>query len=146
MERQEDLLLLGFRRKKSIALCAAPKDVKALCRYRATKRWRTLLTQNKSRIGYKAYNCGMRKRLAAILWAAFVEYAEEKHEEAFWRALNPALIPASSDLRCEGRIEGTPCPKGFCIGLKSLSVDECGNELRGLHMDHTHDIKHVCKI
>jgi UDPglucose 6-dehydrogenase len=30
MERQEDLLLLGFRRKKSIALCAAPKDVKAL--------------------------------------------------------------------------------------------------------------------
>jgi hypothetical protein len=50
MERQEVLLFLGFRRKKSIALCAAPKDVKALRRYRATKRWSTLLTQNK--IGY----------------------------------------------------------------------------------------------
>jgi len=134
MERQEDLLLLGFRRKKSIALCAAPENVKA------TKPWSTLLTQNKSRIGYKAYNCGMRKRLAAILWAAFVEYAEEKHEEAFWRA----LTPASGVL--EGSIEGTPCPKGFCIDLNSLSVDKCGNELPGLHMDHTHDIKHVSTI
>jgi hypothetical protein len=139
MERQEDLLLLGFQRKKSIALCRAPKEIQALCRNRATKRWSTLLTQNKSRIGYK---CGMRKRLGEIHWAAFVKYAKAKHKEAFCRA----LTPASGVLRCEGSIEGTPCPKGFCIGLKSLSVDECGNELPGLHMDHTHDIKHVCRI
>ena len=139
MERQEDLLLLGFRRKKSIALSRASKEIKALCRNRATKRWSTLLTQTKSRIGY---NCGMRKRLGEIHWAAFVTYAEANHKEAFCRALSPA----SGVLRCEGSIEGTPCPKGFCIDLKSLSVDECGNELPGLHMDHTHDIKHVCKI
>jgi hypothetical protein len=139
MERQEDLLLLGFRRKKSIALCRAPKEIQALCRNRATKRWSTLLTQNKSRIGYK---CGMRKRLGEIHWAAFVKYAKAKHKEAFCRA----LTPASGVLRCEGSIEGTPCPKGFCIDLKALSVDECGNELPGLHMDHRHDIKHVCKI
>ena len=84
----------------------------------------------------------MRKRLGEIHWAAFVTYAEANHKEAFCRALSPA----SGVLRCEGSIEGTPCPKGFCIDLKSLSVDECGNELPGLHMDHTHDIKHVCKI
>jgi hypothetical protein len=83
MERQEDLLLLGFRRKKSIALCPEPEEVKALCRNRATKRCCTLLTQNESQIGYKAYNCGM-LRLAAIHCAAFVEYAEQKHKEAFW--------------------------------------------------------------
>ena len=139
MERLEDLLLLGFGHKKSVALSPMPQKVKALCRNRATKRWSTLLTQNKSRIGY---NCGMRKRLGEIHWAAFVKFAETTHKEAFCQA----LTPASAVLRCEGRIEGTPCPKGFCIDLRSLSVVECGNELRGLHMDHTHDIKHVCKI
>jgi hypothetical protein len=73
MERQEDLLLLGFRHKKSVALSPMPQKVKALCRNRATKRWSTLLTQNKSRIGC---NCGMRKRFGEIHWAAFVKFAE----------------------------------------------------------------------
>jgi hypothetical protein len=129
MVRQKDLLLLGFRRKKSIALCAAPENVKA------TKPWSTLLT-HKSRIGY---NCGMRQRLGEIHCAAFVKFVETTHKEAFCRA----LTPASGVLRCVGSIEGTPRPKGFCIDLQSLSVDECGNEL---HMDHTHDIKHVSTI
>jgi hypothetical protein len=136
MERQEDLLLLGFRRKKSIPLSPMPKKVSALCRNCATKRWSTLLTHNKSWIGY---NCGMHKRLGEIHWAAFVKFAEAKQKEVFCQA----LTPASGVLRCEGRNEGTPCPKGFCIDLQSLSVDECGNELPGLHMDH---IKHVCNI
>jgi hypothetical protein len=83
----------------------------------------------------------MRKRLGEIHCAAFVKFAETTHKEAC-----QVLTPASGVLRCEGRIEGTPCPEGFCIDLKSLSVVECGNELPGLHMDHTHDTKHVCKI
>ena len=116
MERQEDLLLLGFRRKKSISLSRASKEIKALCRNRATKRWSTLLTQNKSRIGY---NCGMRKRLGEIHWAALVNYAEAEHEEAFFRA----FTPASGVLSCEGSIEGrTPCPKAACMNLTSLLV------------------------
>ena len=65
MERKQELLLLGFRRKMSIAHCRAPQEINC-----AIKRWGTLLTQNKSRI---AYNCGMRKRLGEIHWAAFVK-------------------------------------------------------------------------
>jgi hypothetical protein len=80
---------------------------------KATKRWSTLLTQNTSRT---VYNCCIRKRLDEIHWAAFVKYAEAKRKEAFCRALSPA----SGVLRCEGSIERTPCPKGFCIDLQSL--------------------------
>ena len=139
MERREDLPLLGFRRRKSKAVCPAPANVKAVCRDRASKRWSTLLTITKSRIGYK---CGMRARLGEANWAAFVKYAEAAHKEAFFRA----LTPASGVLCCEGRLEGAPCPKAVALDLTKVAVAECGAELPKLHMDHTHDVKHVCRI
>ena len=88
MERKEDLPLLGFRRKPAKHLCPAGKRVQALCRDRASKRWSALLTQTKSRIGFK---CGMRKRLGEANWAAFVRFAEAEHKVAFIRALTPEL-------------------------------------------------------
>ena len=115
MERKEDLPLLGFRRKPPKAICPAPKKVKALCRDRASKRWSTLLTLTKSRIGY---NCGMRQRLGDANWAAFVEYAEAHHKEDFFRA----LTPASGVLCCEGRLEGQPCPKNICVDLRAVTT------------------------
>ena len=58
MERAEALPLLGFRRRAPA--CLASAAVQRVCRERASKRWSALLTQTKSRIGYR---CGMRKRL-----------------------------------------------------------------------------------
>ena len=140
MERKEDLPLLGFRRRKrAAAVCPAPAGVKAICRDRASKRWSALLTQTKSRIGHR---CGMKKRLGEAHWAAFVKYAEAEHKEAFFRT----LTPSSGMLHCAGRLTGAPCPKMVCINLQSLSATECGAALPSLHLDHTHDVKHVCKI
>ena len=139
MERKEDLPLLGFRRRRSKTVCPASQAVKQLCRNRASQRWSTLLKQTKSRIGYK---CGMRKRLGEIHWAKFVKYAEAHHKESFFQA----LTPTSGILCCEGALEGTPCPKSVQIDLTSISVVECGNQLPKLHLDHTHDVKHICKV
>ena len=139
MERPEELPLLGFRRKKSKAVCHVPKKVRALCRDRASKRWSALLTLTKSRIGYK---CGMRQRLGEAHWAEFVRYAEAEHKEAFFEALTPTL----GVLCCERRLEGVACPKNVGIDLTSVSIAECGDELPKLHMDHTHDLKHICRV
>ena len=76
MERREELPLLGFVRRRPKTSCPAHAAVVKVCRERASKRWSALLTQAKSRIGFK---CGMRKRLGEAHWAAFVRYAEVRH-------------------------------------------------------------------
>ena len=139
MERKDQLPLLGFRRKKSKATCPAPKKVKAVCRDRASKRWSALLTLTHSRIGFK---CGMRARLGEAHWAAFVKYAKSEHKEAFFRA----LTPASGEVCCEGRLDGTPCPKAARVDLTTVSPVQCGHELPKLHLDHTHDVQHICQL
>ena len=139
MERKEALPLLGFRRKPPKWVCPASTAVRKVCRSRASKRWSTLLTQTKSRIGAK---CGMRQRLGEANWAAFVKYAEAEHKAAFFRA----LTPASGVLCCEGKLDGTPCPKAESVDLKRASVAECEERLSKLHMDHTHDVKHICEV
>ena len=73
---------------------------------------------------------------AVCVWAAFVRYAEA----SFVRA------PASGMLCCEGKLDGTPCPKAVVIDLKRISAAECEEMLPRLHMDHTHDIKHICEV
>jgi len=88
--------------------------VQRVCRARAPKRWSALLTQTQSRIGH---TCGMRKRLGDAHWAAFVRYAESEHKAQFFRA----LAPASGELRCEGKPNGTPCPNGTRIDLQHVS-------------------------
>jgi hypothetical protein len=82
----------------------------------------------------------MRKRLGEAHWAAFVRYAEAEHKAQFFRA----LAPASGELRCEGKLDGTPCPNGARIDLRQVS--STGAALRGLHMDHTYDVQHICAI
>jgi hypothetical protein len=84
----------------------------------------------------------MRKRLGEAHWAAFVRYAEAEHKAQFFRA----LAPASGELRCEGKLDGTPCPNGARIDLRHVSSTECGAALPGLHMDHTYDVQHICAI
>eukprot|EP00964_Phaeocystis_antarctica_P133995 scaffold98229_cov76-Phaeocystis_antarctica.AAC.4 len=138
MERAEALPLLGFRRRAPHA-CPASAAVQRVCRERASKRWSALLTQTKSRIRHR---CGMRKRLGEVHWAAFVRYAETEHKAKFFRA----LAPASGELRCEGKLDGTPCPNGARIDLRQVSSIECGAAPPGLHMDHTYDVQHICAI
>ena len=120
--------LPGFRRRPTKQVC--PASAAKVCRIRASKRWSALLTQTKSRIGFK---CGMRERLGEVHWAAFVKYAEAEHKASFVRA------PASGMLCCEGKLDGTPCPKAVVIDLKRVA--ECEEMLPKLHTDHTHDIK-----
>ena len=139
MEPKEALPLLGYRRRRSKAVCPASSAVKQVCRRtRASQRWSALLTQTKSRIGFK---CGMRKRLGEKHWAAFVRYAEAEYKKDFFRA----FTPASGVLCCAGRLEHSACPKRFAIDLRRVSSVECGDALPGLHVDHTHDVKHICK-
>ena len=58
-----------------------------------------------------------------------------------------ALAPASGELRCEGKLHGTPCPNGARIDLRHVSSTECGAALPGLHMDHTYDVQQpICAI
>ena len=116
MERPA-LPLLGFRRRASPA-CPASAAVQRVCHERASKRWSALLTQTKSCIGHRW--CGMRKRLGEAHWAAFVRYAETEHKAKFFRA----LAPASGELRCEGMLDGTPCPNGARIDLRQVSSTE----------------------
>ena len=130
MERAEALPLLGFRRRAPLA-CPASAAVQRVCRERASKRWSALLTQTKSRIGHR---CGMRKRLGEAHWAAFVRYAEAEHKAQFFRPLAPASAPASGELCCEGKLDGTPCPNSARIDLRHVSSTECGVALPELHM------------
>ena len=116
MERAEALPLLGFRRRAPPA-CPASAAVQRVCRERASKRWSALLTQTKSRIGHR---CGMRKRLGEAHWAAFVRYAEAEHKAQFFRA----LAPASGELCCEGKLDGTLYPNGARIDLLSREHHE----------------------
>lgn len=84
----------------------------------------------------------MRKRLGEANWAAFVRYAEMEHKAQFFRA----LTPASGELCCEGTLDGAPCPKNVRLDLRDVSSSECGAALPGLHMDHTHDVQHICAV
>ena len=136
---QPKLALLVFRKRVPKHCCPASAKVQSLCRMRASKRWSALLTQAKLRIGYR---CGMRKRLGEAHWAAFVKYAEAEHKTQFFHA----LTPETGALCCAGKIDGTPCPKQVRIDLCSISSTECEAALEGLHMDHTHDVQHICKI
>jgi hypothetical protein len=138
MESRNDLPLLGFVRRPPKP-CPASAGVVKVCRERASKRWSALLTQAKSRIGFKF---GMRKRLGGVHWAAFVKYAESRHKAAFFRA----LTPPSGVLCCEGRLDGGPCPKRLQLDLKSVSIHECGEALPALHLDHTHDVNRICRV
>ena len=136
---QPKLALLVFRKRVPKHCCPASAKVQSLCRMRASKRWSALLTQEKLRIGYR---CGMRKRLGKAHWAAFVKYAEAEHKAQVFRA----LTPATDALCCAGKIDGTPYPKQVSIDMCSISSTECETALEGLHMDHPHDVQHVCKI
>ena len=98
-----------------------------------------MLTQTKSRIGFK---CGMRRRIGEANWAAFVRYAEAEYKSDFLRA----LTPDTGVLRCEGRLDGAPCPKQVRVDLTSVSSVECAEQLPMLHIDHTHDVKRICRV
>jgi len=130
--------LLGFRRRNR-ALCPARVEIKKLCRHRASKRWSALLTQTKSRIGHK---CGMRKRLGEANWAAFVRYATAQFKESFIRS----LMPTSGVLCCEGTIHGAACPNHVHVDLMRTDTAQCAQQLPKLHMDHTHDVAHICDV
>ena len=119
--------------------CPSSPRVESICFKRASNRWSALLTKTKSRIGY---HCGMRKRLGPVNWAAFVKYAEDKHKTAFIRA----FTPVSGILVCNGKLDEGPCPKELKVDLTCISSIQCGEELESLHLDHTYEVKRVCKV
>ena len=136
MEARATLSLLGFRKRRLRAPVLRPA-ILALCRARAIKRWSALLTQTRSRIGSH-----MRQRLGEANWKAFVRYAEVHHKEAFVRA----HMPESSILCCDGKLDGMPCPNNTRIDLHAVPVTNLGDLLPNMHMDHTHDVAHICGV
>ena len=122
MERKDTLPLLGYRRRPNQGLCPASSAVKAVCRERASKRWSALLTQTKSRIGYK---CGMRKRLGEKHWAAFVRHAEAEYKKVLGTD-NPADLMTKYLSR--DKIDG--CLKQLGQEMKEGRA-EMGLELQG---------------
>lgn len=84
----------------------------------------------------------MRKRLGEANWNSFVRYANAYHKESFVRA----FTPTSGMLCCKGSINGTPCPNQFQINLTQANLAQCATLLPILHMDHTHDVKHICEV
>jgi len=111
----------------------AEHAARALCRTRASKRWSALLTAKNSRIAVS----GIRERLGACLWHAFVEYAH-RHYRARWDA---AFFPESKRLECCGPCTGSACPHRFEIDLRRESAVTL---LERLHLDHEYDVYVVC--
>ena len=137
MEPAHTIPLLGFYRAHHGGVMSTEQH--RLCMYRARKRWSALLTQKKSRIGFK---CGMRKRLGENHWATFVRYATTNCKKAFIRA----LVPANGILCCAGKIDGTPCPNKLTISLLTAPLGEVKTNLPKLHMDHEFDVKQICDV
>ena len=136
-----DTTLLHFRRRAPKVTRAVPNATRKLCRHRASKRWSSLLTQTRSRIGH---DFGMRERLGEANWRAFVRYAVQHHKGAF---LN-ALVPPDAVLRCAGKLgrhtaAATPCTRRLCLATAPLS--KVKRRLANFHMDHTHDAAHICQ-
>ena len=121
--------------------CAVPNAIRKLCRHRASKRWSSLLTQTRSRIGH---DFGMRERLGDAHWRAFVRYAVQHHKAAFL----DALLPPDAVLRCAGKLSPhaapLPCTRQLCLATAPLSQVE--SRLATFHMDHTHDAALICQV
>jgi len=137
-----DTTLLHFHRRAPKITRAVPNATRKLCRHRASKRWSSLLTQTRSRIGH---DFGMRERLGEASWRAFVRYAVKHHKVAF---LN-ALVPPDAALRCAGKLARhttavTPCTRRLCLATAPLS--EVKRRLANFHMDHTHDAALICQV
>ena len=137
MEPIESLPLLGSSPPRDTKPCPASPRVKSICFKRASNRWSTLLTKTKSRIGHKY---GMRKRLGEANWEAFVKYVEAEYKTTFMRA----FTPTSGVLCCNGKLDGSSCPKK--LDLKRISSIECEGQLEKLHLDHTYDVACICKV
>ena len=137
-----DTTLLHFRRRAPKVTRAVPNATRKLCRHRASKRWSSLLTQTRSRIGH---DFGMRERLGEANWRTFVRYAVQHHKGAF---LN-ALVPPDAVLRCAGKLgrhtaAATPCTRRLCLATAPLS--KVKRRLANFHMDHTHDAALICQV
>ena len=138
-----DTTLLHFHRRAPKVTRAVPNATRKLCRHRASKRWSSLLTQTRSRIGH---NFGMRERLGKANWRAFVRYAVKHHKGAF---LN-TLVPPDAALCCAGKLARhtttavTPCRRRLCLVTTPLS--EVKRRLANFHMDHTHDAALICQV
>ena len=138
-----DTTLLHFHRRAPKVTRAVPNATRKLCRHRASKRWSSLLTQTRSRIGH---NFGMRERLGKANWRAFVRYAVKHHKGAF---LN-TLVPPDAALCCAGKLARhtttavTPCRRRLCLATAPLS--EVKRRLANFHMDHTHDAALICQV
>ena len=46
------------------------------------------------------------------------------------------MAPASGELCCEGKLDGTACPNGPRIDLQHVSSTQCSAALPGLHRKH----------
>ena len=67
----------------------------------------------------------------------FKIHATNQYREAFLSAFDP------DTLRCVGRRDGTPCPKGFAVCLRTASAYDL---LEELHLDHEQDVRVTCDM
>ena len=100
-----------------------------MARRRASQRWWDLLHSRVANL--------MRPVLGEALWKLFVLHATNQYKQRFLAAFDHDV------LACVGRRDGTPCPKGFAVCLRSVSAYDL---LEELHLDHEQDVRVTCDM
>ena len=100
-----------------------------MARRRASPRWWDLLNSRVANL--------MRPVLGEALWKLFVLHATNQYKQRFLAAFDHDV------LACVGRRDGTPCPKGFAVCLRSVSAYDL---LEELHLDHEQDVLVTCDM
>ena len=101
-------------------------------RKRAQQRWHALMHRVK-------VNNGMHEHLGQSRWEHFEAFCIDQFRGSFLALFNPH----GGVLRCSGPLSGGPCPHNHEVDLASLSAHTL---LHTLHLDHAHDVQHVCEV
>jgi len=104
---------------------------KRLATRRAKQRWIALVSAPTSNLA--SY---MRERMGEGVWSEFVSYANEHYMARSVRAF------CKPNLRCVGRLDGTPCPHAFEVDLASPDAE---GKLKFLHLEHERPVRRTCE-
>ena len=108
------------------------KQVKAAVRKRAQQRWWALMHRVET-------SNGMRDHLGDTAWASFKGFCIAHFKHGFLALFDPA----SGILQCSGPICGGQCPHNHTA---DLSTPAALDQLGALHLDHAHDVQHICEM
>lgn len=104
----------------------------AAARKRAHQRWWALMRR-------VSHNNGLRDHLGEDCWLEFERFANV----LFRRDFLALFDPCGGVLRCCGPLCGGACPHGRAVDLREPHGKRA---LDALHLDHAHDVQHVCEV